>query len=241
MPAMPSIPDARVTDLVEASRLRVGLFPPQYTGNAATGAPGGPWLAVIHALGSHIGVPVEILKLPAPDAMTESMAAGACDMGSLGYDPERAGMVEGFSPAFMQMDYTALVPAGSPIESLATLERPGVRIAAVRGHASTLALARIVKRAAMVDTTTPDEAFELLRTGHADAWATTRPTGSDYASTLPGARLLESSYGANRPALVVAKGQAARLAFVSEFIAQARASGLLATLIAGHPGYTLPD
>jgi polar amino acid transport system substrate-binding protein len=69
-----------------------------------------------------------------------------------------------------------------------------------------------------VSADTPDRAFELLGTGRVDAWASARPVLVDYSVRLPGSRVLEARYGANRPALVVAKGHAARLAYISEFI-----------------------
>src|SRR5262245_6997879 len=52
------------------------------------------------------------------------------------------------------------------------------------------------------------------------------------APKLPGSRLLEESYGANRFGMAVSKGQAAgRLAYMSEFIDEARASGLIQRII----------
>ena len=75
--------------------------------------------------------------------------------------------------------------------------------------------------------------------GALDAWASILPTLLEYSAMLPGSRVLPGSYGANRPALVVPKGQDARLAYLCEFIEQAKASGLVQTAIerAGQPGY----
>jgi len=53
--------------------------------------------------------------------------------------------------------------------------------------------------------------------------------------------VLEEHYGANLVGLVVAKDQVARLAYISEFVEQAKASGLVQQAIdrAGLPGYTV--
>ena len=67
----------------------------------------------------------------------------------------------------------------------------------------------------------------LLRSGRVDAWASILPTLLEYSARLPGSRVLPGAYGANRPALVVPKGQAARLAYLCEFVEQAKASGLV--------------
>ncbi len=239
MNAATKISDVRVADLVRAGKIRAALFPPQYDKDAVTGEYRGVWFEVIRALGERIGVDVVVVELPTPARMIECLAAGDCDIGSLGFDPTRADQVGGFSPPFMQVDYTYLVPENSSIRGLADVDRPGVRIAAVRDHASTLALGRILKQAETVGAETPDAAFEGLRSGQVDVWASIRPTLLDYAGKLPGSRVLEESYGANLPALVVAKGQSARLAYIGEFVEHAKSSGLVQRAIdrAGQPGY----
>ena len=151
----------------------------------------------------------------------------------------RAAGVGDFSNPVFQFDFTLMVPAGSAIAKVADADRPGVRIAAVRNHASTLALSRIVKQAEQVSAETPDAAFDLLRSGRVDAWASVRPALLDYSAELAGSHVLEDSYGANFPALVVPKGKAERLAYVSEFVEAAKASGLVQRAIdrAGQAGY----
>jgi polar amino acid transport system substrate-binding protein len=238
-PARPTA-DPRTADLVAAGHIRFAVFPPQY-GKDAGGALTGPWVEVMRALAAHIGVPATFTEVANPDRLVESLAAGSCDFGSLGFDPARAAAVGGFSPPFMQVDFTYLVPAGSAIRSIADADQAGVRIAAVRQHASTLALVRLLKHASLVNADSLDQAVELLRTGRAEAWASIRPALADCCSRLPGARVLAESYGANHPALVVPKGHAVRLAAVSAFIAEAKASGLLRRIIDRHPGYRMVD
>jgi polar amino acid transport system substrate-binding protein len=133
-----------------------------------------------------------------------------------------------YTPPFAQLDYTYLVPAGSSIHSLADADQPGVRIAVVRNHASTLALTRILKQATPVYAEMLDTAFELLRIGNADVFASVRAELIKYSAQLPGSRLLEDSYGANLNAMAVPKGQAAgRLAYMSEFLDEVKTSGFL--------------
>jgi polar amino acid transport system substrate-binding protein len=97
----------------------------------------------------------------------------------------------------------------------------------VRNHASTLALRRVVKQAGIVNVEIPDEAFELLRSGRADAWASPRPPLLEYAPKLAGARVLEGRYGENLQSMAVPKDRAERLAYISEFLEAAKASGLV--------------
>jgi polar amino acid transport system substrate-binding protein len=123
--------------------------------------------------------------------------------------------------------FTYLVPAGSSIRSVADADRPGARIAVVRNHESTMALSRIVRHAELVGAEMPDAAFELLRTGHADAFASNLAVLLTYSTKMSGARILEEHYGTNLGAMAVSKDQPGLLAYVSEFIEEAKASGLV--------------
>ena len=219
--------DPRVADLVQAGQVRLAMFPPQYTKDPATGELKGVWADVARELAARIGVKAVLIEHPTPPQMVACLKSGACDVGFLGYDPARAADVEGFSPAFIEFDYTYLVPSGSRIRSVADADRTGTRIAVVNAHASTLALNRIRKQAELVSVDTPDNAFELLRTGKVDAWASARQALVEYSGKLAGSKVLDDRYGANRPAVVVAKGQAGRLAFISEAIEEMKASGFV--------------
>ena len=57
--------------------------------------------------------------------------------------------------------------------------------------------------------------------------ASARPTLLEYSTQLPETRVLEDRYGANINRMVVPKGKAGWLAYVSEFVEEAKASGLV--------------
>jgi polar amino acid transport system substrate-binding protein len=236
------VSDPRVADLVKAGKIRVGVHSIMYTNDPRTGAlkaasTGIILLDIARTLGARIGVEVMPIGHPTVPEMLACVTDGPCDVGFMGPDPTRAGV--DFSPPLLQLDYTLLVPAGSSIQRIADADRPGIRIAAVRNHASTLTLSRIFKHAELVQAATPDPSFELLRTGQAQAFASIRAVLVDYSPKLRGSRVLEDRYGANLLGMVVAKGQAARLAYISEFVQQAKSSGLVQQAIerSGLPGH----
>lgn len=220
------VPDPRVADLVQAGKIRVGLFPPQYVKHAATGELKSVWVEIARALATRIGVQAVLLEHATPPKAVECLKAGACDVLFLPLDA-RAADDGDFSSPFIQLEYTLLVPAGSSIRSVADADRAGVRIAAVRNHASTITLSRMLKQAKLVYAETPDPTFGLLRDGHADLMASTRNALLEYSAQLPASRVLEDHYGANLNRVVVPKGQAARLAYINEFVEEAKASGLV--------------
>jgi polar amino acid transport system substrate-binding protein len=236
------VSDARVADLVQAGKIRVGVHSVMFTKNPQTGelkaaSVGIILLDIAHALGARIGVEILPVGYPTIPEMLTCLTSGACDIGFMGPDPSRTSV--DFSPPILQLDYTFLVPAASSIQRIADVDRPGVRIAVVSHHASALTLSRIVKHAKLVYAATPDPTFELLRSGQADAFASIRGVLLEYSAKLPGSRVLDEHYGANLVGIVVPKGQVARLAYISEFIEQAKASGLVQQAIerAGLPGY----
>ena len=218
--------DQRVADLVRAGNVRFGLFVPQYIKDPATGELKGVWSEIAQALATRIGVQLVLLEHATPPKAVECLKAGACDLLFLPFDA-RAANVGDFSPPIFQFDYTLLVSAGSSIRSILDADRPGARIAAVRNHASTIALSRLLKQAELVYAETPDHTFELLCTGRAGAMASARPTLLSFSTQLPGSQVLEDRYGANINRIVVPKGSAGRLAYVSEFVEEAKASGLV--------------
>ena len=236
------VPDPRIADLVQSGRIRLALFLPGYT-KSPTGelrgiGTGAVAVELAHALAARLGIQVQLIEHPKPPQVVACLKAHACDIAYMGIDRTRTAEV-GFSLPFMQQDFTYLVPAGSSIRSVTDADRRGVRIAVVRDHAATLALSRIMKNAEPVPFDVPNDAFEAVRTGHADAWASARHGLLQSASRLPGSRVLEDRYGANLIALAAPKDQIGRLAYIREFVEEAKASGLVQRFIdsAGLHGY----
>jgi polar amino acid transport system substrate-binding protein len=223
--------DPRVADIVRAGKLRIGMHLPQYVKDPATGeirglGTGAVIVQIAKALATRLGVGLELVGYPSPPALIEGLRAGTSDAGFLGFVPSRAGEV-GYTAPYILVPFTLMVPQGSAINSVDDADKAGLRIAVVRSHASTLALGRIVKQATLVPVEIPDEAFELLRSGQAEAWAAPRPPLLEYAGRLAGARVLDKRYGANLQSMAVAKGQDARLTYINAFLDEAKASGLV--------------
>jgi polar amino acid transport system substrate-binding protein len=238
--------DPRVADLVQAGKIRFALFLPQYTRDLETNelrglGTGFVALEIGRVIAERIGVEVLVIEQPTPPAAIECLKGGACDVAFLGIEPSRAAQVD-FSPPFIQFDYTFLTPSGSLLRSTADADRPGIRIAVVRNHASTMALSRIIKHAELIGAEIPDQAFAMLRGGSVDAFAQPRDTLLDYSAKLPGSRVLEDPYGVNLVGMAVPKGHTARREYFTEFIAQAKAAGLIDRAIehGGLRGFQVP-
>jgi polar amino acid transport system substrate-binding protein len=218
--------DPRVDGLVRSGTVRVAVFPPQYKTDQVSHEVQGWPVDLAAALAARLEVTAATIEYPGPREAMEGLSSGNCDVAFLPIEPSWRADVD-FSAPFMQIDFTVMVAPRSTARTVADLDRPGIRIAVVNKHASTLALARIVKQAALVGADSPAAAFELLRSGQADAFASVRPALIEFAEKLAGSAVLQDRYGANFLTIAVARGEAGRLAYFNEFIADAKASGLV--------------
>ena len=226
--ARSSTDDHRVADLVKAGKIRAGLAvaPIMAIKDSTTGELRGVAVDLARELASQIGVELVQVAYPRPGAVMAGLHSNAWDIAFLGIDPARVAEAD-FSPAYLEVDLTYLVPESSPIHGIADADRPGVRIAVPRGDLVDILLGRSLKQATLVRAETVAGAFELVRTGQADVCAEPRPNLLQDQAHLPGSRVLEERFGVNRVGIVVPKGNTGRLAFVSEFVEQAKASGLV--------------
>jgi polar amino acid transport system substrate-binding protein len=225
--------DPRVADLVRAGELRVGLglgVLMQAVRNPVTGELRGAALEMAQALAARIGVRLVTVEYPRPGAVIDGLRTKAWNVSFLVFDPARMEQVD-FSHAFLRSDITCLVAHGSPIRSIADADQTGVRIAVPRGDGSDLYLSRTLKRAELVRTDSHGAAVNLLRTGGADAKASPRFVLVTELPAVAGSRVLDDGFADISYAAIVPKGQAARLAYVNEFIEDAKQSGLVKRII----------
>jgi polar amino acid transport system substrate-binding protein len=226
-------PDPRVADLVQSGALRVGLGLGSLTTatrDPTTGVVKGPALELGRALAARMGNQFVSVEYPRPGAVIDGLRASAWDVSILIVDPVRAEQVD-FSHPFMQTDLTYLVAAGSTIQNAGDADQQGIRIAVARGDTSDLYLTRVLKRAELVRTDSIASAVELLRTGAVGAVALNRPSLIAQSAALPGSRVLSDGFADIYSAMAVPKGHDGRLAYINEFIEDAKASGLVNRMI----------
>jgi polar amino acid transport system substrate-binding protein len=221
-------PDPRVADIVRTGKIRVGvgLVPTFAIKDPVTGEFRGIAIDLARALAARLGVEVLPVEYPSPPNVLDGLKTNAWDIGFLGIDPARLALAD-FSSPYLQVDSTYLLPAGSSIRNVADADRPGVRIAVSRNSVEDSALIGMLKQAEIVRVDTVSAGFEVLRAGKADVFAVPRPTALQFWARLPGSRVLEDRFYAVFHGIAVAKGQAGRLAYVSQFIEEAKASGVV--------------
>lgn len=223
------VSDARVADIVRTGKLRagVGVVAPHWAvKDPATGELRGVAVDIARALAERLGVELVLVEYPSPPSVLEGLKTGAWDVGFLAIDPSRAALVD-FSFPYLQIDATYLVQGSSPILKISDADQPGVRIAVTRKSVEEIVLGRMLKRAELRSVDTIPAAFELVRTGNADALAVPRPAALQFSAKLPGSRVIADRFHTTSGAMAVPKGQAGRLAYINAFIEEAKTSGLV--------------
>jgi polar amino acid transport system substrate-binding protein len=224
--------DPRIEDLVHAGQIRIGVFPSfQYSTNSVTGEKRGLALAIAHALSERLGLgEVRAIEYATPLGVIEGLKSNGCDLGFMLIDPGRATEVD-FTPAFARSDFTYLLPPGSQLRRAADVDRPEIRIAAVRGHASTAALERIIRQASVLYADTYDSAVDLLRSGDVEAFASIREIVLQYSTQFLHSRVMDEGYQSNFAGIAVAKCHSRRLSYIAEFLDDMRRSGAMQRMI----------
>jgi len=219
--------DPRVADLVRAGKVRVGVgvvAPHWAVKDAATGELRGLAIDLARAFAARLGLELVPVAYPSPPSILEGLKSDAWDVGFLAIDPSRAAVVD-FSHPYLQIDATYLVPGGSSIRTVSDADQSGVRIAVTRKSVEEIVLSRMLKRAELRAVETISAGLELVRAGNADALAAPRPALLQSLARLPDSRVLEDRFHAAFAAMAVPKGLTARLAYINEFIDDAKASG----------------
>jgi len=196
----------------------------------ATGEPSGVAIDLLEDIARRLDAPVEIIDYDSPALMGDAAQANAWDIAFLGSDPQREKLMD-FTRAYLEIDATYLVAGNSPFKTAPEVDRDGVRIAARERMNFELFLKRTLKHASLTSTQTEAEAFGLLATGKADAWAALAQSLRNAAEKLPGSRILGGRFMGVQQSIAVPKGRGAGLAFLGRVVEEAKKSGLVARAI----------
>jgi polar amino acid transport system substrate-binding protein len=184
-------------------------------------------------IAARLGVPVAYVTYKTPGQLADAAGASQWDIGLIGAEPVRAEKIA-FTPAYVEIEATYLVPAGSSLKAIGDVDRPGVRIAVTARSAYGLWLDRNIKRAELVRSDTLDSAYEQFVRESLDALAGLRPRLLADVAKLPGARILEGQFTAVQQAVGTSRRNVAGAQFLRDFVESAKASGLVARLIERH-------
>jgi polar amino acid transport system substrate-binding protein len=225
-----------VAELAPTGVLRAGINMSNFllvTGKTASGDPQGVAPDMAAEIARRLGVGVAYVKYDRPSHLADAAGTNIWDIGLIGAEPQRAEKIT-FTPAYCEIEATYLVPNGSSISSIADVDQPGIRITVRRGAAYDLWLERNIKRATLLRSDTADGPFNQFVAEKLEAYAALRPQLLGDVNKLPGSKILPGNFMTVQQAIGTAKPNAAGAAFLRDFIAEAKSSGLVARLIEKH-------
>ncbi|WFU83237.1 ABC transporter substrate-binding protein [Bradyrhizobium sp. CIAT3101] len=228
--AMPALADGLKDEIAPTGKLRVAI--------AISPAGGAFWSTKTEAgyagvpvdlgkdMAAQIGIPVEYVVYQNSGQITDAAGKGSWDVTWLPKDPERETRMM-FGPIYEVADATYIVKAGSSVTNFATLDQPGIKVAAVNATTTMRGAIAHLKNAKVTGYQTYDEIFGLLKSGEVDAFALSRDQLNKMAQKLPGTRVLDETFKKTVTAVAVPLGHSQALAFVTKFMTEAVTNGTL--------------
>jgi polar amino acid transport system substrate-binding protein len=220
--------EARV-QLAPTGKLRAAflMFEPALASRDAAGEPIGVAPDLARALAERTGLPLDPILFDAPASYAQSVGSLKWDIAFAGRDAAGAGRVD-YGPAFVLIDHELLLAPGRTFRDLADIDRDKVRVGVTIGTIDEQLLSQRLKKAfvfrVLVGT---DNASVTLRNSGADLFAASAPFLAKVAAEVPGSRLLDPPFAVVPAAVAVSPGRTAALAYIAEFVRQAKASGFI--------------
>jgi len=223
-------------ELAESGVLRAAIN----TGNPVLAKPGvdggdptGVSVDLARELGRRLDLPVTFIVFDTASRVFDALDQGLWDVAFLANEPERATKIA-FSTPYVIIEGTYLVRADSPYQSVAELDRPGVRVASCRAAAYDLFLSRTLKHAERVLSDLPTDSMAAFLTQGLDAAAGVRQALLAFAGDKPGLRVLDDRFMSIGQAVAIKQGQPNAAAFVEAFVAEAKQSGFIRSALDRH-------
>jgi polar amino acid transport system substrate-binding protein len=228
--------DQARAELAPTGVLRAGINMSNFllvTGKTSDGDPDGVSPDIARAVAERLGVGLKLVQFKSPGELADAAVEDLWDIGNIGAEPERAKTIA-FTPAYVEIEATYLVPAGSPIQSVDEVDREGVRIAVSQRSAYELWLSDNIKHAKLIMAQGIASSFDTFVEQKLEALAGLRPRLVDDVERLPGARILDGKFTAVQQAIGTKPDRLAGAAFLRDFVEEVKASGFVASLIEKH-------
>src|SRR5712672_2325423 len=169
--------DKARAELAPTGVLRAGINLSNFllvTGRSEKSEPVGVAPDMAKEIAASLGVPVTYVTFKSPGELADQAGKNVWDIGLIGAEPQRAAVMT-FTAAYVEIEATYMVPPGSPLKSIADVDKKGVRIAVSARSAYGLWLENNIKNATLMPISGLDGAFNKFMEDKLDALARLRP------------------------------------------------------------------
>ena len=201
-------------------------------------APAGVTVEIARELGSRLDIPVEMICFDAARESFEAMAEGRADICFLAVDPAREETVA-FTAPYAVIEGSYVVPDGSPIRSVADVDRPGVRVGVKAGSAYDLFLTRTLESASIVR---GDEGVDVFVAEGLEVGAGIRGPVTAFAAGRDDLRVVSGAFMQIHQAVGTSRARSGEtVAFLCDLVEELKAGGFVADSLerSGQSGATV--
>jgi polar amino acid transport system substrate-binding protein len=190
------------------------------------GSPRGVTVDILRFFAERLALPLDLHVFPNSGEATDAVASAAVDVTFMPRDAAREARVA-FGPAYYHIESTYLVPAGSAVQNVEEVNRPGARIVAIANTTTMRSARRTAPQATVTEVPSVEEMMRIARAGGGDAFALSRDAFVPLLRDLPGARVLAGGFQQTGIGVAVPPGRPRALALVSGLLAEAKANGVV--------------
>ena len=228
------LPPGLVQELAPTGRLRAAIN----LGNPVLAQPGpdgepprGVSAELARELARRLGTAIDYVIFEAAGRVVEALQQGRWDVAFLAVDPVRAAGIA-FTAPYVVIEGVYLVPADSPLKTIADVDRDGVRLAVAEGSAYDLHLSRAIRHATLVRQPSGPEALEMFVRDGLEAAAGVRQPIAAFAADHPATRIIPERFMAIEQAMGTVRGREAGVVWLRTFVEEMKASGFVARALA---------
>ena len=211
------------SEIAPSGKLRVGIIAITVIGGVAE--------PVARFIGQKLGVAVEPVMYPSPDAYLQSFGKGEWDIAIGPRVLTPADKADSTADLWV-ISLIYVAAPGKEFPDIASVDKAGVKIGAVRDAPSERVLTREIRAAEIVriplSPTIAADAAELLRSRKADVFGADSGVGYPAAEALPGAKIVPGAFAMVRVAAALPKGRStAAQTALATLVDDAKQSGIV--------------
>jgi polar amino acid transport system substrate-binding protein len=228
------VSDAVKRDIAPGGTLRIAINygnPVLAQKDPVSGEPRGVSADIARELARRLAVPHAFVTFDAAGKVFEALSRDAWDVAFMAIDPKRAADID-FTPPYVVIEGSYMVPADSPLRVIDEVDRPGVRIAVGEGSAYDLYLTRTIRNARIVRAPTGNEAIAMFEREELEAAAGVKSPLLRYAQSRGGLRVMDGRFMAIEQAMGVPKGRRIAVDYLRAMLEELKASRFVADALA---------
>ena len=202
--------------------------------HASSGEPFGVSIDLARALGDRLGVEVQLVVFDTANQSVEAVRGEQADIGFFAIDPLRGEGIA-FTPPYVLIEGSYMVPEASAIQANEEVDRPGVRVTVGKGSAYDLFLSRTLQAAEIVRAPSSPAVVEVFVEQKLEVAAGVKQQLQADLARFPGHRMLPGRFMVIQQAMGLPQSRGAEAAqALAAFVQEMKASGFMDEALARH-------